>query len=479
MSESSSNPRRSLVIRLIIVIAAPLVMAHIENLQTRGESLRIADKEPDPIPDPGENFAEADFIRDLVSKAREEALTGTEKLRSKYSPNAIPGYKPPDTSKSVRFMTVSPIHMSFSELETDEEAATVIRSFMKSLEEDLKEIENATLRPHSNLLIEYSEGYSLGLPEGTVFHDIAKLLHLRARASIHFGESEQALDDIHTLLLLTKHLSAETSLIFQLIGNLFYGQAIGEIREGIQKQTWNSAQLEALNVALNFQPLSRGFMSSLRMERAIFAETMVQLAQGEYPQIQEVENLIPDVEIPITLIPKGVLYENALAHSEILQICLFDSEEGGDRVNQVPFDIDIDKEINARMSSRVDRIRYVFSFISLPVYEGIPVRFQRVQVLNDHAKPAILLEIHAQEQGSYPSTLQDLRPGREVLNATDPFTGLPYVYEQLGRSDFKLYSVGPNRIDEKGLIKHDYDDGDWVWRPDLPEDFDYKAYRER
>lgn len=500
MNDSPPSPERSRTTRVIIVLAAPFAIAaimfitavpiynhlakkdfeaHIKDLEASGESLQIAGNVPAAVLNPEENFAEADFVHRIVSTARNLQLLETPNSPSKFSAKAIPGYESPGNHRTVRFLSVPSIHLSFPELTTDKEAAKVIADYAKGIERDLNAFENATRRQRSNLSIDYSEGFSMALPEANVFHNIAKLIQLRARSSIYFDESDQAFNDVNTLLRLSRHISAESSLIFQLIANSIYGMAISTVREGIQNQTWSPAQLRALEQAIDFQTLSRGFISSLRMERALFAETMVQLAQGRYPSDEDLISLIPDVEIPVVLIPNGLFYENARMHSAIFQKSFFMPGKIGGRTVEFPFGRDLAKEIDARISSRTDKIRYVFAMISLPVYEGILTRFQRVQVLTDHAKLAILLEIHAQENGSYPEKLENLTTRQGERNTTDPFTGQPYIYELISPSEFQIYSVGPDKVDEKGLIKHAYEQGDWVWLPYLPEDFDFDSYRNR
>ncbi len=63
-------------------------------------------------------------------------------------------------------------------------------------------------------------------------------------------------------------------------------------------------------------------------------------------------------------------------------------------------------------------------------------------------------------QGRYPATLQDLVPEYLPEVPKDPFTGQDLLYRRTGRFTYKLYSAGPNKLDDGGAHKGD------VWHPD-------------
>ena len=53
-------------------------------------------------------------------------------------------------------------------------------------------------------------------------------------------------------------------------------------------------------------------------------------------------------------------------------------------------------------------------------------------------------------QGRYPARLRDLVPSYLTKLPKDPFTGQHFLYRRTGRFAYKLYSAGPNKIDEGG-----------------------------
>ncbi|MBM3472037.1 MAG: hypothetical protein FJX75_02030 [Armatimonadetes bacterium] len=63
------------------------------------------------------------------------------------------------------------------------------------------------------------------------------------------------------------------------------------------------------------------------------------------------------------------------------------------------------------------------------------------------------LELRRARTGEYPAVLADLVPG--ILNSVpvDPWTGQPFRYERISATEYKLYSVGPDRADDGGVEK--------------------------
>lgn len=121
----------------------------------------------------------------------------------------------------------------------------------------------------------------------------------------------------------------------------------------------------------------------------------------------------------------------------------------------------------------VETFRHGFAGSSISGISGIQMRVIRARVLQDHARIAVALALHRSTRGSYPETLDTLSL------PLDPFTGVSYLYRPSDGSDYLLYSPGPDRRDDGGSIRHHFEDGDWVWRLQLPEDFNYDVYRSR
>ncbi len=66
-------------------------------------------------------------------------------------------------------------------------------------------------------------------------------------------------------------------------------------------------------------------------------------------------------------------------------------------------------------------------------------------------------------QGLCPAILHELVPDYLPELPQDPFTGTDFCYARLDNFDYKLYSVGPNKVDDGGVQKDKY------WRHDDPD----------
>jgi hypothetical protein len=83
----------------------------------------------------------------------------------------------------------------------------------------------------------------------------------------------------------------------------------------------------------------------------------------------------------------------------------------------------------------------------------------------DHAYYRLLtielaLADYRDRNGKYPQTLADLVPGELETLPADPFTGKPLVYRSTD-DGFRLYSVGPNGVDDGGQsCENDDNEGD-------------------
>ena len=75
----------------------------------------------------------------------------------------------------------------------------------------------------------------------------------------------------------------------------------------------------------------------------------------------------------------------------------------------------------------------------------------------------LALANYRDEHGKYPRTLADLVPGELERLPNDPFSGKPLVY-RLTDEGFRLYSVGPNGVDDGRKSGGNGDgEGDDVW----------------
>ncbi len=126
----------------------------------------------------------------------------------------------------------------------------------------------------------------------------------------------------------------------------------------------------------------------------------------------------------------------------------------------------------AEHSQSVLKERRVETFIAgivSPVYTRAWQVTAQTQASARQAMMACALERYHMMKGVYPKDLSALAPEFVKEVALDPVTGQRMPYRQDSKSDFLLYSVGWNGVDEGGKVCYapggaaDLINGDWVW----------------
>ena len=120
-------------------------------------------------------------------------------------------------------------------------------SLLEPFAEQLRGLEEASLRPHSRIMRVYNDE----IPALLGLRQRARVLSLRALIALRAGKSQAALDDVLTLLRVVHHLEREPQLISQLLRIGYVRIALQPIWEGLHEQRWNEAQLASLQAGLS------------------------------------------------------------------------------------------------------------------------------------------------------------------------------------------------------------------------------------
>jgi hypothetical protein len=94
-----------------------------------------------------------------------------------------------------------------------------------------------------------------------------------------------------------------------------------------------------------------------------------------------------------------------------------------------------------------------------PVAKSL-IRGSAIAVL---AETGLALERYNIREGGYPASLEELVPDGLDAVPEDPWTGEPLRYERLSNGGPRLWSVGPNEVDDGGMPHRDPMRGDQVW----------------
>ena len=479
-----------LLLPLLVLSAVPIYnwsaerdfVKHVAELRQIGESVRIEDLRPEPLKDLENTFIAHPLIAELIEESRMRESEDFDPVlkMNRLSIEAIPDLIPSRlTKRLIRYFEGTPIPEFDPPLE-ETEAVRRILEYCETQSTDLAAFAEATKRPLAHFNLRYEDGLGMSMPELHPLDKLGNLIALRAKCALASRDSQTAFEDTLTLLRLADQLGTEPVLVFQLFRLRFADLAAGVIHEGLQTSCWDAPMIESLSRDLKDPAFDVAFLNSMRMERASFVRTLQALTN----EPEMITKNLPDMEVPratlrvLPFVAKGWIADNSRRYSEIMQEQLLSDHNGAPLRNGFPIEGSLRVALTPSLRNPVHQLRYRLATLSLPAYNNLIHRFLRSSVYLDHSRIALALESHRIDHGSYPPSLLDLTKLENELHLTDPITGEPYHYALLDDGSYLIYSVGLNRIDESGLLKRDFDKGDWVWRLKLPSNFDEEAYRD-
>lgn len=447
---------------------------HAEELEAIGETLDIEKLIPDPLPAPESNFAEAPIIRQL--RGQSVSFPGEPPSWSdgrEPDLDSIEGWERTTTGpRSVEFHRYRPVLADFPGLDA-QQAYRAVRDYAVEFESAILALDEAARRPTSFIERDFSKGFAMDMPLISPVMDYSKFLAMRSRLALLNQDSAQAYRDTALVLRLASHLSTDSFLIDQLVANALIGMAATTLQEGLREDSWTEEQLgEFLEILAGIR-LEQRLLQSIRWERALYCDAIINLSSAG----GSMKGLLGEPYDTFSiLIPNGWLYDNSRLFSELLQQTMLTGPDGRPARDRLPGGPTLAAEIARLESSRFSSAQYHLTLISLPSYEGVSERVLRTDTFLDHARIAIALELHRQDHGAYPRSLDAVASRFPVGLPLDRFTDAPYHYRVLEGGAYLLYGVGPNGVDEGGLMKRDRELGDWVWRLRQPEEFDFDEY---
>lgn len=149
------------------------------------------------------------------------------------------------------------------------------------------------------------------------------------------------------------------------------------------------------------------------------------------------------------------IYEQA---KEIQKMTPYEIRKSGDLVDIKHPDI---WNYKIRFDSFIRESRYFVVGLSMPVAESISTLKYRNRAMYEAAITILALKRYMIENNSYPESLEELLSKGYIKKLPiDPYSDKPMVYKKIG-TNFKLYSVGENFVDDGGELAF-YDDGNMI-----------------
>lgn len=369
-----------------------------------------------------------------------------------------------------------------------EPAADVLFGLTK-FDATLAEFAGAANRPHSRYPVHYEEGFNALLPNLAAVKSGARICQLRATARLAAGDSAGAAADTLLAYRLGESLNEEPLLISQLVRFACDAYAHRALWEGLVAHRWTDVQLAAFQERLVRLDYAGTFIHALEGERALgnqFAESLV----GEHNRLRALERMDKlggdgngDGPAPLTsvfslLMPTGWFRQNQIGLLRGYQMILDRARPVMGSTNRAEL-LTTDFRNRDSADAYLQRIavnRSPFSFIVgmlLPAIDKATDKAERAQTIAQMAIVACALERHRLAHGTYPAALGELVPAYLAVVPNDWMNGQPFHYERTNDGWFRLWSVGANGKDDKGVYRLERSsDGanglDWPWPSPVP-----------
>ena len=338
------------------------------------------------------------------------------------------------------------------------------------------ETREALKRPYARIDGDYSQPYSVPIPNFVMMRNVAQTLAQRAQCYLLLGLPENALREL-TLLNDSRHITegAPTgkpmTLMAAMINVAITGVYVNTIADGLQRHAWQEPQLAALQEQLKEIKLSPLVAEAFNEQRAAVCFMLVNTSQAELanqrldkksfgipvkPKLKDLEYLF------LTFAPRGWVYQNMITHTKLLQKVI----NGYDLTNNLILSSEENKA--AKDIHALGKLSpYAFlEALFLPNLTKVTPTVAYNQTLVNEGQIACALERYHLAHGEYPETLDALVPQFIEKLPHDIIGGQPLHYHRTDDGKFLLYSVGWNETDDGGVpgTLSDPAQGDWVWK---------------
>lgn len=348
------------------------------------------------------------------------------------------------------------------------------------------DVREALKRPYAIIPGDYSESYSMPIPNFVMMRSLAQTLAQRAQCYLLLGEPDKALHEltlIHDICrILEKPPTGQPeTLVEAMINVAITGLYTAIISEGLQRHAWQEPQLIALQQQLRSITLPVYVARSLEAEPAGSThtlETTPSWKMGDWFSIEAGtikkknfwQTITDDrwrLHLEMCLMPRGWVYQNMAV------IASFRWSEGFDPENQtiLPSKIDESARTLKKTTTHPATAYNFMAHIALPNFVRAWQITAYTQTLANETQITCALERCRLVHGEYPDSLNALVPKYIETLPHDIIGGQPLHYRRTADGKFLLYSVGWNEKDDGGKQSPkgknnwniDFSRGDWVW----------------
>ncbi|MFK5921196.1 MAG: hypothetical protein QM496_03400 [Verrucomicrobiota bacterium] len=454
--------------------------------EAKGEIFDLEKLIPPEIPDE-ENFAAAPIIAEVFNNPDDNRLSSIDLNELSGFGDNVHSSNNTQRARGAFGNQLSDHLEKPEDFPTDKLAAKGLLKALEPLEAILAEFKQASLRPKTKLPLNYSKLTKIDRPHLKPLLSITRALSLRARSHIALNQSIAARKDILTLLRILLVFESDESFMSHLISSTFYNITLPIIWEGLHSNIFISRDLLLIKKSLQKLAPKKNLVAAIRVERAIALALLENHPEEFYATLKLTYFEDYSDIAALTQVLRHIGLSQAFLNRNKLTFCRFFQDNyltQNDRILTDWINMEIAAQSKANFTSIKDHPYLsaqpnatLLATFSADVYYAIAERTAQIATRIDLARIAIALELYRREYGDYPKTLTALAPTYLDTIPNELITGDPLHYRIKADGTPIIYSVGLNKTDDRGLLKQDPTQGDWVWQYTLPKNFTESDWR--
>lgn len=330
------------------------------------------------------------------------------------------------------------------------------RAFVATNQARQLRVHSALDRPRAQFQLNFVDGFNMVLPHLSALRQEAARLQLANLLAIAENRPELALNEIEEITKLSATIKEEPTLISQLVRVALINIAFTGGEQLLQHDVLQDTQLTKLSDTFRRLDLRMAFHEALLSEQANCASFFDKPINELDPQSKN----DPDDEIMTNPLfrkismnssPMNAVGFFSLDHRLMLQTY--------DQLMELSRDGDWDKILKTGEAIRETTAKArkfppkIITSLLVTSLDKVAEKIASVEARRRCALLAIeVIRFRQSPGGQLPENLDSIVAKNPDLQATDPFDGKQLRYRILN-DGFVVYSVGPDRIDQKGVSK--------------------------
>ncbi|MFV0338705.1 MAG: hypothetical protein ACK5LK_10755 [Chthoniobacterales bacterium] len=348
-------------------------------------------------------------------------------------------------------------------ISADLSAPETVFQVLRTADPELKEIQQAAQRPSQQTNFSYGAdgNFVIDIAALSDLLSVAQYLYLRSSVEAELGQGDEAFKHLLLIFRLADAANADPLILSFLMRAAILKVATNTIANGISLSAWNAKQLEQIKNLLNDISLPQDYANALRGERA-YGGSIIDSGVKQGNIYKALQTTIDDEKTDtsskqnINLKIYSFVYKTVFLNKgktryfQLIQQLIDDAESpsfsskssfkltSGTKIS--PFD-PFDLTLTTITSSKKQVIQYENSL--------------------RQARIALELERYKLANTAYPESLSDLNQKLPE----DIYSEKAMLYERLSPAEYKLWSIGPDEINQHGKIPLDCktQQGDIIW----------------